>query len=50
MEDRIKGALLGLACGDAVGAVPLKRWVLESVVDVSTLTAKQAACVRSRGH
>ena len=40
---------LQAACGDALGSVPLTRWVLEQAVDVSTLSTAQAACVRHGG-
>ena len=38
-----------MASGDAVGGVPSTRWVLETAVDVSTLSSAQAACVRHGG-
>ena len=37
------------AAGDAMSEVPLARWVLEAEVDLSTLSAKQASCVRHGG-
>jgi acyl carrier protein len=37
------------ACGDAMGGVPLRRWVLEECVDTSALSSVQAACVRHGG-
>ena len=37
------------ASGDAIGGVPAARWTLESAVDVSSLSAAQAACVRHGG-
>ena len=40
---------LRASCGDAVGSVPRRRWVLDQVVDVCTLTASQKACVRHGG-
>ena len=40
---------LQVVCGDAVGRVPWTRWVLEEVVDVSTLSTAQDSCVRHGG-
>ena len=40
---------LQAACGDAVGSVPLMRWVLEEAVDVSVLSAATVKCVAHGG-
>ena len=40
---------LASACGNGVSSVPSVRWTLELVVDTSTLSAVQAACVRHGG-
>ena len=40
---------LHTACGDAMGGVPLRRWVLEEYVDTSALSSVQAACVLHGG-
>ena len=40
---------LCVACGDAMGSVPVMRWRLEAAVGVSMLSAAQAACVRHGG-
>ena len=37
------------ACGDAMSGVPASRWVLAAMVDPSTLTAVQQACVQHGG-
>ena len=39
---------LQAASGDAIGSVPLTRWVLEEAVDVTMLSAAQASCASRR--
>ena len=41
--------LMQAACGDAMSGVPASRWVLAAMVDPSTLTAVQQACVQHGG-
>ena len=41
--------LMQQAAGDAVGGVPLARWSLASLVDVSALSDTQLACVQHGG-